>query len=202
MPPHTTTGAADNALPERCEGAARPAPTAPAACERRALDGVAVSCGAMKRDGVKRLRQRWETSVLQRGSRWRLYAFGALPDAYALADSAPQALGEALFAKGAVVGWRRERSGHTWSGAISRGQFHRLLRSVRCQCDSEGAGLALYLASAVTERSTEGKARSARIGYNGGQRDEASKNIWGYIWGYIKNNKNVESTPVRLAGDD
>ena len=53
---------------------------APAACERRALDGVAVSCEAMKRDGVKRLRQRRETSVLQRGSRWLLYAFGALPD--------------------------------------------------------------------------------------------------------------------------
>jgi len=53
---------------------------APAACERRALDGVAASCEAMKRDGVKRLRQRRETSVLQRASRWRLYAFGALPD--------------------------------------------------------------------------------------------------------------------------
>ena len=35
---------------------------APAACERRALDGVAASCVAMKRDGVKRLRQRRETS--------------------------------------------------------------------------------------------------------------------------------------------
>ena len=34
----------------------------------------------MKRDGVKRLRQRMETSVLQRRSRWRLYAFGALSD--------------------------------------------------------------------------------------------------------------------------
>jgi hypothetical protein len=77
------------------------ATTAPAACERRTLDGVAASCEAMKRDGVKRLRQ---------------------------------------------------RSGHTRNGAISRGQFHRLLRSVRCHCDSDGAGLALYLASAVTER--------------------------------------------------
>ena len=73
---------------------------------------------------------------------------------HALADSEPQALGEVLFAKGAVVRWRRERRGHTWNGAISRGQFHRLLRAVRCQCDSEGAGLALYPASAVTERST------------------------------------------------
>ncbi len=96
----------------------------------------------------------------------------------------------------------RQRREHTWNGAISRGQFHRLLRSVRCQCDSEGAGLAGFIASAVTERSTEGKARSARNGYNGEQRDEASKNIWGYIWGYMKNNKNVESTPARLAGDD
>jgi hypothetical protein len=36
----------------------------------------------------------------------------------------------------------------------SRGQFHRLLRSVRHHCDSEGAGLAGFIASAVTERST------------------------------------------------
>ena len=61
----------------------------------------------MKCDGVKRLRQQRETSVLQRGSRWRLYAFGALSDATALADSEPQALGEVFFAKGAVVNWRR-----------------------------------------------------------------------------------------------
>ena len=154
IPPYTqTTGAADNALPERRGGARFQATTAPAACERRALDGVAASCGAMKRDGVKRLRQRRETSVLQRGSRGRLFAFGALSDTTTLADSAPQALGEALFAKGAVVRWRRERSGHTWNGAISRGQFHRLLRSVRCRCASEGAGLAGFIASAVTERS-------------------------------------------------
>ena len=83
------------------------ATTASAACERRALDGVAASCGAMKRDGVKRLRQRRETSVLQRRSRGRLYAFGALSDTTTLADSAPQALGEVFFAKGAVVRWRR-----------------------------------------------------------------------------------------------
>ena len=37
--------------------------TAPAACERRALDGVAVFCEAMKCEVVKRLRQRRETSV-------------------------------------------------------------------------------------------------------------------------------------------
>jgi len=37
--------------------------TAPAACERRALDGVAASCEAMKREVVKRLRQRRDTSV-------------------------------------------------------------------------------------------------------------------------------------------
>ena len=42
---------------------------------------------------------------------------------HALADSEPQALGEALFAKGAVVRWRRERREHTRSGAISRGRF-------------------------------------------------------------------------------
>jgi len=60
---------------------------APAACERRALDGVAASCEAMKRDGVKRLRQRRETSLLQRASRWRFYAFGALSDTTALAKA-------------------------------------------------------------------------------------------------------------------
>ena len=42
---------------------------------------------------------------------------------HALADSEPQALGEVLFAKGAVVRWRRERSGHTWSGAKAEGSF-------------------------------------------------------------------------------
>lgn len=63
------------------------ATTAPAACERRALDGVADFCEAMKRDGVKRLRQRRETSVLQRGSRGRLYAFGALSDTTAIAKA-------------------------------------------------------------------------------------------------------------------
>ncbi len=62
---------------------------------------------AMKREVVKRLRQRRETSVLQRRSRWRLYAFGALSDATAIADSEPQALGEGFFVKGAVVRWRR-----------------------------------------------------------------------------------------------
>lgn len=77
----------------------------------------------MKRDGVKRLRQRRETSVLQRASRWRLYAFGALSDTTTIADSEPQALGEVFFAKGAVVRWRRERSGHTWSGAKAEGGF-------------------------------------------------------------------------------
>lgn len=41
----------------------------------------------------------------------------------ALADSEPQALGEAFFAKGAVVNWRRERSGHTRSGAKAEGSF-------------------------------------------------------------------------------
>ena len=77
------------------------ATTAPAACERRALDGAAAFGEAMKREVVKRLRQ---------------------------------------------------RSGHTWLQSESRGQVHRLLRFVRCQCDSEGAGLAWFIASAVTER--------------------------------------------------
>lgn len=72
---HTITGAADNALPVRYVTRARHvrATTAPAACERRALDGVTASCEAMKCDGVKRLRQRRETSVLQRESRGRVY---------------------------------------------------------------------------------------------------------------------------------
>ena len=42
---------------------------------------------------------------------------------HALADSEPQALGEALFAKGAVVRWRRERRGRTWNGAKAEGSF-------------------------------------------------------------------------------
>lgn len=45
------------------------------------------------------------------------------PTTLALADSEPQALGEALFAKGAVVRWRRKRSGHTRSGAKAEGGF-------------------------------------------------------------------------------
>ncbi|MFZ2302424.1 MAG: hypothetical protein WAW10_11230 [Gallionella sp.] len=123
MPPHIQP--AQPTTPCRnVEGARRvQAATAPAACERRALDGVAASCGAMKREVVKRLRQRRETSVLQRASRWRLYAFGALSDTTTVADSSPQALGEVFFAKGAVVRWRRERSGHTWIGAKAEGGF-------------------------------------------------------------------------------
>ena len=42
---------------------------------------------------------------------------------HALADNEPQALGEDFFAKGAVVNWRRYRSGHTWSGAKAEGSF-------------------------------------------------------------------------------
>jgi len=38
-------------------------PHYPAACEQRALDGVAGFGKVMKRDGVKRLRQKRETSV-------------------------------------------------------------------------------------------------------------------------------------------
>ena len=128
-------------------------PIAPAACERRALDGVAVFCVAMKCDGVKRLRHRRETSVLQRRSRWRLYAFGALPDYPCTSRQRTASPWRGSFREGrsgevaaGTEGTHLERSG-------SRGRVHRLLRSARCQCDSEGAGLALYPASAVTERS-------------------------------------------------
>ena len=101
IPPYTqTTGAADNALPERRGGARVQATTAPAACERRALDGVAASCGAMKRDGVKRLRQRRETSVLQRRSRGRLYAFGALPDYHCTSQQRTASPWRGLFREG------------------------------------------------------------------------------------------------------
>ena len=61
--------------------------------------------------------------MIQRRSRGRLYAFGALSDTTTVADSSPQALGENIFAKGAVVRWRRERSGHTWNGAKAEGSF-------------------------------------------------------------------------------
>jgi len=87
MPPHTTTGAADNALPERCEGAARPAPTAPAACERRALDGVAAFGEAMKRDGVKRLRERSGHTWNGAKAEGSFIAFCALTDTTALAKA-------------------------------------------------------------------------------------------------------------------
>jgi hypothetical protein len=77
------------------------------------------------------------------------------PTTLALADSKPQALGEVLFAKGAVVRWLRQRSEHIGLRSVSRGQLHRLLRPVRYHCASEGSGLAGFIASAVTERSTE-----------------------------------------------
>jgi len=54
---------------------------APAACERRALDGGAVLLGVtMKGEVVKRMRQQSERIVLQSISRWQLYAFGVLSD--------------------------------------------------------------------------------------------------------------------------
>jgi len=56
-----------------------------------------------------------------------------------------------------VVKRLRQRSGHTRNGAISRGQVHRLLRSVRYHYASEGAGLAGFIASTVTERSSHGR---------------------------------------------
>jgi hypothetical protein len=54
--PHTTTGVADNAMLNYASARLAQAATAPAACERRALDGVAAICGAMKCEVVKRLR--------------------------------------------------------------------------------------------------------------------------------------------------
>ena len=80
IPPHTQPAQPTTPCQNGVRARHVQATLAPAACERRALDGVAVSCGAMKREVVKRLRQRRETSVLQRGSRWRLYAFGAFSD--------------------------------------------------------------------------------------------------------------------------
>ena len=71
-----------------CEGALHvQAATAPAACERRALDGVAAFGEAMKRDGVKRQRMRSEQAQQQRASRGRFFAFGALSDTTALAKA-------------------------------------------------------------------------------------------------------------------
>jgi len=61
---HTQQPAQPTTPLRHCEGALHVQAThAPAACERRAIDGVAVFGEAMKCDGVKRLRQRRETSV-------------------------------------------------------------------------------------------------------------------------------------------
>jgi hypothetical protein len=59
--------------------------TAPAACERRALDGAAAFCGAMKRGGVKRLRQRSGHTLIGAKAEGSFIAFCALPDATAIA---------------------------------------------------------------------------------------------------------------------
>jgi len=61
------------------------ATTAPAACERQALDGAAAFGGAMKRDGVKRLRQRSGHTRSEAKAEGSLIAFCALSDATALA---------------------------------------------------------------------------------------------------------------------
>lgn len=64
---HThTTSAADNALRHCVRALHVQATHAPAACERRALDGVAAFCGAMKREVVKRLRQRRRHTWIRR----------------------------------------------------------------------------------------------------------------------------------------
>src|SRR3989338_528536 len=85
IPPHTQPAQPTTPCQNGVRARHVQAITAPAACERRALDGVAATCGAMKREVVKRLRQRREASVLQRRSRGRLYAFGALSGATAIA---------------------------------------------------------------------------------------------------------------------
>lgn len=72
---------------------------------------------------------------------------------HALADSAPQALGEALFAKGAVVRWRRERRGHTWNGVEAEGSFIAFCALSDTTALAMARGLRVFIASAVTERS-------------------------------------------------
>src|SRR5574340_260020 len=83
---HTqTTGAADTPY-RHFAGALHVQPThAPAACERRALDGIAASCEAMKRDGVKRLRQRSGHTRSEAKAEGGVIAFCALSDASAIA---------------------------------------------------------------------------------------------------------------------
>jgi len=62
-------------------------PNAPAACERRALDGAAASCVAMKREVVKRLRQRSGHTWSGAKAEGRFIAFCALSDATAIAKA-------------------------------------------------------------------------------------------------------------------
>lgn len=71
---------------------------------------------------------------------------------HAVADSEPQAPGEASFARGAVVRWRRYRSGHAWIGAKAEGSSIAFCALFDATATAKARGL---LASAVTERSTE-----------------------------------------------
>ena len=58
-----------------------------AACERRALDGVAVFCEAMKCDGVKRLRQQSGHTWSGAKAEGSFIAFCALSETTALAKA-------------------------------------------------------------------------------------------------------------------
>jgi hypothetical protein len=70
----------------------------------------------------------------------------------ALADREPQAPSEVFFARWAVVKWRRYGA-DTLGTELKQRVVSCLLRSVRYHCASEGAGLAGFVANAVTERS-------------------------------------------------
>ncbi len=86
MPPHTTTGTADNTLPERREGRGTiMLPLHQQPCERRALDGVAATGYAMKRDSVKRLRQQSVHTCNGAKAEGSFIVFCALSDTTALA---------------------------------------------------------------------------------------------------------------------
>jgi hypothetical protein len=86
MPPHTNNRRSRPRLARTLWGARHvQATTAPAACERRALDGAAALCGAMKRDSVKRRRQRSGHTRNEAIAEGGFIAFCALSDATGIA---------------------------------------------------------------------------------------------------------------------
>ena len=88
MPPHTNNRRSRQRLCRNIERARYVQATyAPAACERRALDGVAAFGEAMKRDGVKRLRQRSGHTWNGAKAEGSFIAFCALSDTAAASDS-------------------------------------------------------------------------------------------------------------------